>query len=131
MSYKIRIVNLKPINPDTLVITKSNYGALYDVQLPLDYIPETPWQDIFVEEMRIPRSATFMPKIKVDISSIIVSTPPDQIKEAIEIVKKIVDATNERVKEHNIDVEIEWEKRKKQKAKEEEIIKRMREQLKQ
>jgi len=51
----IEKTNLKPIDPETLKITKlSTEEDTFFVELPLDRIPQEEWQELFEKELKKP-----------------------------------------------------------------------------
>lgn len=130
MKTKTIVVNLRPIDPDKLEIMKvSGTKETFKFNLLLETVPDSVWKDFFYDELRknpIPLDS------QVDFAgmSIYVLTTPNKINEIVELVKKLVNSTNEQVQQHNKRVGEGNEIERKMNAEDEEKIKRMREALK-
>ena len=130
MKTKTNVVNLKPIDPDKLEIMKvPETKETFKFNLLLDAVPDSVWKDFFYDELRkkpIPLDS------QIDFAgmSIYVLSTPDKINDIIELVKKLVNLTNEQVQQYNKRIGEENEIDRKMNAKDEEKIKRMREALK-
>jgi hypothetical protein len=94
-------VNLRPIDPDKLEIMKvSGTKETFKFKLLLETVPDSVWKDFFYDELRknpIPLDS------QVDLAgmSIYVLSAPNKINDIIELVKKLVNSTNEHVQQHN------------------------------
>jgi hypothetical protein len=130
MKTKTIVVNLRPIDPDKLEIMKvSGTKETFKFNLLLETVPDSVWKDFFYDELRknpIPLDS------QVDFAgmSIYVLTTPNKINDTIELVKKLVNSTNEHVQRHNKRIGEGNEIERKMNAEDEEKIKRMREALK-
>ena len=133
MREKIRTVELKPINPDTLKISKvPDSPDSFSVELPVTEFCDESWKMFFSEKVRTTTTALNR-RLNIQISwlSIAVVTASEDIKDTVALVKKLVLATNEEVKKYNEEVEKEWEAYRKEEKIVEEKISKMREALKQ
>jgi hypothetical protein len=98
---KTFVVNLRPIDPDKLEIMKvSGTKETFKFKLLLETVPDSVWKDYFYDELRknpIPLDS------KIDFAgmSIYVLSAPNKINDTIELVKKLVNSTNEHVQQHN------------------------------
>jgi len=130
MKTKTVVVNLRPIDPDKLEILKvSGTKETFKFNLLLETVPDSVWQDFFYDELRknpIPLDS------QVDFAgmSIYVLSAPNKINDTIELVKKLVNSTNEHVQQHNKRIEERSEIERKMNVEDEEKIKRMRQALK-
>ena len=130
MDTKTFVVNLRPVDPDKLEIMKvSGTKETFKFNLLLEAVPDSVWKDFFYDELRknpIPLDS------QVDFAgmSIYVLSTPNKINDTIELVKKLVDSTNEHVQQHNKRIGEGNEIERKMNAEDEEKIKRMREALK-
>ena len=101
MKSKTLVVNLRPIDPDKLEIIKvSGTKETFKVNLLLDAVPDSVWKDFFNDELRkkpIPLDA----EIDFEGLSVYVVSTPDKINEIIELVKQLVNSTNEHVQQLN------------------------------
>jgi hypothetical protein len=94
-------VNLRPIEPSKLEIMKvSGTKETFKFKLLLETVPDSVWKDFFYDELRknpIPLDS------QVDFAgmSIYVLSAPNKINDIIELVKKLVNSTNEHVQQHN------------------------------
>ncbi len=130
MKSKTVVVNLRPIDPDKMEILKvSGTKEIFKFNLLLVTVPDSVWKDFFNDELRkkpIPLDS----EVDFEGLSVYVLSTPDKISEIIELVKQLVNSTNEHVQQHNkrigegIEVEREID------IEDEEKIKRMREALK-
>ncbi len=95
-------VNLaKSINVETIPIRKDTFlPNAYTIELPLDAQPDYVWQTLFEEEWK---SSLRLWERKVVIvgDKLMLITTPTEIKEKIEWLKRIIDATNTRVERFN------------------------------
>ena len=130
MKSKTVVVNLKPIDPDKLEIIKvPGTKETFKFNLLLDAVPDSVWKDFFNDELRkkpIPLDA----QIDFEGMSIYVLSTPDKINEIIELVKQLVNSTNEHVQQHNKRIGEGNEVEREMNVEDEEKIKRMREALK-
>lgn len=130
MKTKTIVVNLRPIDPDKLEIVKvSGTKETFKFNLLLEQVPDSVWKDFFYDELRknpIPLHS------QVDFAgtSIYVLSTPNKINDTIELIKKLVNSTNEYVQQHNKRIGEANEIERKMNAEDEEKIKRMREALK-
>ena len=130
MDTKTFVVNLRPIDPDKLEIMKvSGTKETFKFNLLLDGVPDPVWKDFFYDELRknpIPLDS------QIDFAgmSIYVLCAPSKINNIIELIKKLVDSTNEHVQQHNKRVGEGNEIERKMNVADDEKIKRMREALK-
>ena len=101
MKTKTVVVNLKPIDPDKLEIMKvSGTKETFKFNLLLDTVPDSVWKDFFNDELRkkpIPLDS----EVDFEGLSVYVLSTPDKINEIIELVKQLVNSTNEHVQQHN------------------------------
>jgi hypothetical protein len=130
MDTKTFVVNLRPVDPDKLEIMKvSGTKETFKFNLLLEAVPDSVWKDFFYDELRktpIPLDS------ELDFAgmSIYVLSTPNKINDIIELVKKIVDSTNEHVQQHNKRIEDGNEIERKINMADEEKIKLMRDALK-
>lgn len=130
MKTKTLVVNLRPIDPDKLEIMKvSETKETFKFNLLLETVPDSVWKDFFYDELQknpIPLDS------QVDFAgmSIYVLSTPNKINDTIELVKKLVDSTNEQVQQHNKRIGETNEIERKMNVEDEEKIKLMREALK-
>jgi hypothetical protein len=130
MKTKTIVMNLRSIDPSKLEIVKvSETKETFKFNLLLDAVPDSIWKDFFYDELRkkpIPLDS------EVDFvgMSIYVLSSPNKINDIIELVKKLVNSTNEHVQQHNKRMREENEIERKMNTEDEEKIKRMREALK-
>lgn len=123
-------MNLRPIDPDKLEIMKvSGTKETFKFKLLLETVPDSVWKDFFYDELRknpIPLDS------QVDLAgmSIYVLSTPDKINDTIELVKKLVNSTNEHVQQHNKRIGERNEIERKMNVEDKEKITRMREALK-
>ena len=129
MDTKTFVVNLRPIDPDKLEIMKvSGTKETFKFNLLLETVPDSVWQDFFYDELRknpIPLDS------QVDFAgmSIYVLSTPNKINDTIELVKKLVNSTNEQVQQHNKRIGERSEIERKMNVEDEEKIKQMRDAL--
>ena len=99
MKSKTVVVNLKPIDPDKMEILKvSGTKETFKFNLLLDTVPDSVWKDFFNDELRkkpIPLDS----QIDFEGESIYVLSVPDKINDTIELVKQLVNSTNEHVRQ--------------------------------
>ena len=141
----IQKVNLKAIDPETLIIKKlSTREDIFFVELPLDSAPEEDWQQLFREELKktgkpvaiLKNSQDSFPKFEVNYpdsmqeDTISIATNPKQLQEDIKLVIQLVETVNNRVDKHNQEVNGENEKENIKTENNEETIREMRESLK-
>jgi hypothetical protein len=130
METKTFVVNLRPIDPEKLEIIKvSGTEETFKFNLLLEAVPDSVWQDFFYDELR----KNPMPlDSRIDFAgmSIFVLSAPNKINDTIELVRKLVNSTNERVQQHNKRIGERSEIERKMNVEDEEKIKRMREALK-
>jgi hypothetical protein len=130
METKTFIVNLRPIDPEKLEIIKvSGTEETFKFSLLLEAVPDSVWQDFFYDELR----KNPMPlDSRIDFAgmSIYVLSAPNKINDTIELVRKLVNSTNEHVQQHNKRIGERSEIERKMSVEDEEKIKRMREALK-
>ena len=130
MDTKTFVVNLRPIDPDKLEIMKvSGTKETFKFNLLLEAVPDLVWKDFFYDELRknpIPLDS------QIDFAgmSIYVLSAPNKINDIIELIKKLVDSTNERVQQHNKRIGEVNEIERKMNVADDEKIKRIREALK-
>jgi hypothetical protein len=130
METKTVVVNLRPIDPDKLEIAKvSGTEETFKFSLLLETVPDSVWQDFFYDELR---KNPIQLDSQVDFAgmSIYVLSAPNKINDTIELVKKLVNSTNEHVQQHNKRIEERSEIERKMNVDDEEKIKRMRQALK-
>jgi len=130
MKTETVVVNLRPVDPDKLEIVKvSGTEETFKVNLLLETVPDSVWRDFFYDELQ----KNPMPlDSRVDFvgMSIYVLSAPDKINDTIELVKELVNSTNEHVQQHNRRIGEGNEIERKMNVEDEEKIKRMREALK-
>ena len=130
MKTKTFVVNLRPVDPEKLEIVKvSGTEETFKVNLLLEAVPDSVWRDFFYDELQ----KNPMPlDSRVDFvgMSIYVLSAPDKINDSIELVKELVNSTNERVQQHNRRIGEGNEIERKMNVEDEGKIKRMREALK-
>ena len=141
----IEKTNLKPIDPETLKITKlSTEENTFLVELPLDRTPQEDWQAIFEEELKTtvkPFAITekqndsfptfesnYQNNLQGDTISII--TNPKKLREDIKLVMQLVETVNDRVDRHNKEVNEQNEKENLKTKNDKETISEMRDSLK-
>ena len=130
MKTKTVVVNLRPIDPDKLEIMKvSGTEETFKFNLLLETVHDSVWQDFFYDELR--KNPTPLDS-QVDFAgmSIYVLSAPNKINDTIELVKELVNSTNEHVQQHNKRIGERSEIERKMNVEDEEKIKRMREALK-
>jgi hypothetical protein len=130
MKTKTVVVNLRPIDPDKLEIMKvSGTKETFKFNLLLETVPDSVWQDFFYDELRI-NPLPLDSQVDFAGMSIYVLSAPNKINDTIELVKKLVNSTNEHVQQHNKRIEERSEIERKMNVEDEEKIKRMRQALK-
>jgi hypothetical protein len=92
-------------------------------------VPDSVWQDFFYDELRI-NPLPLDSQVDFAGMSIYVLSAPNKINDTIELVKKLVNSTNEHVQQHNERIEERSEIERKMNVEDEEKIKRMRQALK-
>ncbi|MGD0996279.1 MAG: hypothetical protein ABR909_12245 [Candidatus Bathyarchaeia archaeon] len=130
MKTKTIVVNLRPVDPSKLEIMKvPGTKETFKFNLLLEAVPDSVWKDFFYDELRkkpIPLDS----EVDFEGMSIYVLSTPNKINDIIELVKKLVNSTNEHVQQHNKRIGEENEIERKMNVDDEEKIKRMREALK-
>ncbi|MGA2681505.1 MAG: hypothetical protein ABSF44_06860 [Candidatus Bathyarchaeia archaeon] len=130
MKTETIVVNLRPIDPDKLEIIKvPETKETFKFNLLLDAVPDSVWKDFFNDELRkkpIPLDS----QIDFGGMSIYIVSTPSKINDIIELVKKLVNSTNEHVQQHNKRLAEGNEIERKMNTDDGEKIKRMREALK-
>ena len=130
MKTKTIVVNLRPIDPDKMEIIKvSGTKETFKFNLLLDTVPDSVWKDFFNDELRkkpIPLDS----QIDFEGLSVYVLSTPDKINDTIELVKQLVNSTNENVQDLNKKIREGYEIEREMDVEDEEKIKRMRESLK-
>ena len=130
MKTKTIVVNLRTIDPDKLEIIKvPETKETFKFNLLLDGVPDPVWKDFFYDELRknpIPLDS----QVDFEGMSIYVTSTPNKINDIIELVRKLVNSTNEQVQQHNKRIGEGNEVERKMNAEDKEKIKRMREALK-
>ena len=130
MKSKTVVVNLRPIDPDKLEILKvSGTKETFKVNLLLDAVPDSVWKDFFNEELR-KKPVPLDSQIDFEGMSVYVLSTPDKINEVIELVKQLVNSTNEQVQQLYKKIREGYEIEREMDVEDEEKIKRMREALK-
>ena len=141
----IEKTNLKPIDAETLNIRKlSTEDDTFLVELPLDGTPQEDWLDLFEKELKktaqplailakqndsFPMFETNYPKnLQGDTISII--TTPKKLREDIKLVMQLVETVNDRVDQHNKEVNEQNEKENLKTRNDKETISEMRDSLK-
>ncbi|HML02648.1 MAG TPA: hypothetical protein VK487_04660 [Candidatus Bathyarchaeia archaeon] len=121
-------VNLKPFDPDKLKMYKSDeFEEAYTAELELDSVPDDVWVQIFVNEHQ---TSIYNMKRPVSVSGNklgVVTSTHDNLKEEIEWVKGLVNATNQRWEQYKRQVEQREERKT---TKEEEDKRKLRDKLK-
>jgi len=129
MKTKTIVVNLRPVDPSKLEIMKvPGTKETFKFNLLLEAVPDSVWKDFFYDELRkkpIPLDS----EVDFEGMSIYVLSTPNKINDIIELVKKLVNSTNEHVQQHNKRIGEENEIERKMNVDDEEKIKRMREAL--
>jgi len=141
----IEKTNLKPIDPETLKITKlSTEEDTFFVELPLDRIPQEDWQELFEKELKKtahPLAILTKPNDSFPIvepnypdslqgDTISIITNPKRLQEDIKLVMQLVETVNNRVDQHNKEVNEQNEKENLKSKNEKETIREMRDSLK-
>jgi hypothetical protein len=130
MKTKTIVVNLRPVDPSKLEIMKvPGTKETFKFNLLLEAVPDSVWKDFFYDELRkkpIPLDS----EVDFEGMSIYVLSTPNKINDIIELIKKLVNSTNEHVQQHNKRIGEENEIERKMNVDDEEKIKRMREALK-
>ena len=122
-------VNLKPIDSEKLKIDVApGTEDTYIVWLELDSYPDYTWIKIFNDKVGKEMNVF---EAMIHGTSITMVTSSDGIVKKIDSMKKIVDYTNQQIEIYNKNVEVEHEENQRRKIKNEETIKKMREQMKQ
>jgi len=130
MKTETVVVNLRPVDPDKLEIVKvSGTEETFKVNLLLEAVPDSVWRDFFYDELQ-KNPMPFDSRVDFVGMSIYVLSAPDKINDSIELVKELVNSTNERVQQHNRRIGEGNEIERKMNVEDEGKIKRMREALK-
>jgi len=96
---------LKPIDVDKITISRDHYFPnAYIIDLPLDSTPEHVWQDIFEREWKSSRHL-WDRKLFVVGDKLRLVTSVNGIEEKLDWVKQVVERTNKRVDEYNLEAE--------------------------
>jgi len=96
---------LKPIDVDKITISRDHYFPnAYIIDLPLDSTPEHVWQDIFEREWKSSRHL-WDRKLFVVGDKLRLVTSVNEIEEKLDWVKQVVERTNKRVDEYNLEAE--------------------------
>ncbi len=124
-------VNLKPIDPDNLKIEKSALLAgAYVFDLELDSTPDHQWILAFEAERQASRYMSARTPVAVVGNKLEVITLPDEIKDKVEWIKRLVDSTNKSIEKYNEQIKQRHEAEQEKQLQEQEAIKRMKEALK-
>ena len=141
----IEKTNLKPIDPETLKITKlSTEEDTFFVELPLDRIPQEAWQELFDKELKkahqtlaiLTKTDGSFPSVESNYSNnlqgdtISIITSPKKLQEDIKLIMQLVEAVNNRVDQHNKEINEQNEKENLKTKNEKETIREMRDSLK-
>ena len=141
----IEKTNLKPIDPETLKITKlSTEEDTFFVELPLDRIPQEDWQELFENELKnTPQPLAILQKPddsfpmvesrypnSLQGETISIITNPKKLQEDIKVVMQLVETVNNRVDQHNKEVNEQNEKENLKTKNDKETISQMRDSLK-
>jgi len=122
-------VNLKPIDSEKMKIDVApDTKDTYIVWLELDSYPDYTWIKIFNDKVGKEMNVF---EAMIHGTSITMVTSSDGIVKKIDSMKKIIDYTNQQIEIYNKNVEVEHEENQRRKIKNEENIKKMREQMKQ
>ena len=125
-------VNLKePIDPDKLNIEKAYPDKeLYAVDFPLDSTPDYIWEKCFEREFKI-AVLNLQRRVTVIGDNLRLIAPLDEVnRNMIEGIKKLVNATNRCVEEYNKEVKRKEGIEEARRKREEEVIEKMRQSLK-
>ena len=121
----IEKTNLKIIDPESLKITKLSAEDAFLVELPLDGAPQEDWLELFEKELKkTPQPLAIMTKPNDDSfpmfetnfptssqgDSISIITSPKKLLEDIKLVMQLVETVNDRVDQHNKEVNEQNEK---------------------
>ena len=146
---RIKKVNLKPINYDAIIIRKIGKDDLL-LELPLEEEPEESWRKIFEEVLKTlfkqtqplktnkmggiappsPFEVTYPVSIEEECETVKLITDQKNIRSDIILVMRLVKTVNERVDLENNKMEQKAEAEGKQTEKEKEMIRSIRESLK-
>ena len=141
--YIIKKVNLKPINPNTLPITKRVYNT-FCITLSLDKEPEDDWKGIFKEEVKsffeppasqkrqgLAKSLLPQTTYQVDLGdeTITLITNPENFQKDIKTVMQLVERVNDRVDKQNLEAKHRKQAEKMESERNQKIIEEMRESL--
>jgi hypothetical protein len=133
MREKAKAVELKPINPDTLKISKvPDTQDQFSIELSVTGFCGEDWKTFFQDQVK--KESALLNKsfnFKINWLSIEVTTTPEEILDTIALTKKLVLATNEETKRYNQEVEEEWKIQREQEKIDQEKIRKMRELLRQ
>ena len=140
--YMIKKVNLKPINPSTIPITKRAYNT-FSITLFLDSEPEDDWKGIFTEEVKSFFQPPASPKrqglanplpqttYQVDLGeeTIKLITNLDNFQKDIKTVMRLVERVNDRVDKQNLEAKHRKQAEKMESERNQKLIEEMRESL--
>jgi hypothetical protein len=140
--YMIKKVNLKPINPSTIPITKRAYNT-FSITLFLDSAPEDDWKGIFTEEVQSFFQPPASPKrqglanplpqttYQVDLGeeTIKLITNLDNFQKDIKTVMRLVERVNDRVDKQNLEAKHRKQAEKMESERNQKLIEEMRESL--
>ena len=140
--YMIKKVNLKPINPSTIPITKRAYNT-FCIALFLDKEPEDDWKGIFKEEVKSFFQPPASPKrqglanplpqttYQVDLGAdtIKLITNLDNFQKDIKTVLRLVERVNDRVDKQNLEAKHRKQAEKMESERNQKLIEEMRESL--
>jgi hypothetical protein len=140
----IEKTNLKPIDPETLKITKLSTENTFLVELPLDGTPQEDWQELFEKELKktaqplaiLSKPDDFFPMFETNYpnslqgDTISIITNPKKLNEDIKLVMQLVETVNDRVDRHNKKANEQNEKENLKTNNNKETISEMRESLK-
>ena len=138
----IKKVNLKPINPSTIPITKRAYNT-FSITLFLDREPEDDWKGIFTEEVKSFFQPPASPKrqglanplpqttYQVDLGeeTIKLITNLDNFQKDIKTVMRLVERVNDRVDKQNLEAKHRKQAEKMESERNQKLIEEMRESL--
>jgi len=137
----IEKTNLKPIDPETLKITKlSTEEDTFFVELPLDRIPQEDWQELFEKELKktahplaiITKPNDSFPIVEPNYpnslqgDTISIITNPKKLQEDIKLVMQLVKTVNNRIDQHNKEANEQNEKENLKTKNDKETIREMR-----
>ena len=123
-------VNIKgSIDSEKLKIEKDDsFPSAYVFELPLDSTPDRVWESLFENQWK--RTFDMLKrKVTVEGDKLKVVTTPDEIKDKIKWVMRLVDSTNSEVERYNEQMKRKEEAKEREKKSVEETIKDVRERL--